>query len=69
MGQCSILAYVIDTNNIPETTDGDSPTIRPNIEWPVSVWKAVKIAAIQADANPGQFVVEKMAELVGAKAA
>lgn len=65
-----------NTRNIPqsETTQDteatDGKTVRPNIEWPVEVWKEVKKASIDADAkSPGQFVVEKMAQLVGFKAA
>jgi len=53
-----------------DTEHSDGKTVRPNIEWPVEIWKEVKKASIDADAkSPGQFVVESMARLVGIKAA
>lgn len=58
-----------NTRNIPQssvtrdTEESDGKTVRPNIEWPVELWKKVKIAAIKADASsPGQFVMDAMAE-------
>lgn len=68
----SIIVCVNDTSNIPQSDDieiTDGKTIRPNIEWPLPIWREVKKAAIDADKNPGKFVVEKMAEALGIKAA
>lgn len=64
----------IAKSNVAMDTEEDgaagSTTIRPNIEWPKEIWKKVKIAAIEADAeSPAKFVIDTMAEKVGAKAA
>lgn len=60
-----------NTRNIPQssvakdTDEYDGKTVRPNIEWPLELWKKVKIAAIKADAaSPGQYVMDAMAEKV-----
>lgn len=61
-----ILSSVDDANNITHTPDTDvtvgTTVVRPNIVWPVSIWKQVRKIAIDKGIPAGQLVVDAVVE-------